>query len=197
MKKWTLEEIEILKDNYGQSSKKELSVLLSGRTWGTSQVKASKLKLSFYGTPEQRLWRQVDKNQNHECWNWTGLCSLKGYGRIGINKKIIRTHRFSWEIHFGKIPKDLYVLHTCDNRKCVNPKHLFLGTQQDNMNDKINKNRQSKGEDRPSAKLTKDQVKEIRNLKDKFSQREIAKIFNVTHGTIGYIYRNKTWKHVI
>ncbi len=85
MKKWTLEEIEILKDNYGQSSKKELSVLLSGRTWGTIQVKASKLKLSFYGTPEQRLWRQVDKNQNHECWNWTGLCSLKGYGRIGIN----------------------------------------------------------------------------------------------------------------
>ena len=83
----------------------------------------------------------------------------------------------------------MYVLHRCDNPKCVNPSHLFLGNQQDNIKDKINKNRQS-------SKLTISQVKQIRNFKGKFTQKEIAKMFDVDSSTAGYIHRNKIWRHV-
>jgi hypothetical protein len=78
-------------------------------------------------------------NESSSCWNWTGGKNDKGYGRLG-NKY---AHRISWEIHNGKkIPEGMFVCHHCDNPSCVNPSHLFIGTQKDNMRDMINKNRQ-------------------------------------------------------
>ena len=200
-KKWTLKEIEILKNNYKNKSKDDLLFLLKSRTWNAIQIKASELQLTFDKrklTPEQRFWQQVDKKQNNLCWNWIGYYNKNGYGKIKINRKMISTHRFCWKIHFGEISKDLCVLHTCDNPRCVNPNHLFLGTQQDNIKDMILKNRQyhPKGENNCKAKLTSYQVKQIRLFcnQKKLTQTQIGKMFNVNNPTISKIKNNKTWK---
>lgn len=149
----------------------------------------------------ERFWRKVDRKQKNDCWNWIGSKIRTGYGQFKSNKKIVLAHRFSWELHFGKIPQNKpCVLHHCDNPKCVNPRHLFLGTQADNVEDMINKGRDNKarqkGEDNANHKLTVSQIKEIRSLKGKLTQKEIAKMFNVYHTTIEKIHNNKTWKHV-
>lgn len=84
------------------------------------------------------FWKKVKKTRT--CWEWTAK-KVYGYGYLGLNGKSIRAHRFSWELANGKIPPELFVLHKCDNRKCVKPSHLFLGTQKDNIQDAISKNR--------------------------------------------------------
>lgn len=201
MKKWTEEELAILIDNYATVSKEFLCDNLLSRTWDTIRKKAQQLELYRdyqRGSPEERFWKYVDKKSDNECWNWLGVCNNKGYGKIKINQKDISAHRFSWELHFGKIPKDLYICHHCDNPPCVNPNHLFLGTSKDNIDDMKNKNRQAKGENNGNSKLTSKQVEEIKRLyyEGKITQIEIAKIFNVAHTTILNINRNKTWKHI-
>jgi len=75
------------------------------------------------------------------CWQWIAASRGNGYGCMKVNRKVIDAHRLSWEIHFGKIPDGLLVCHTCDNKKCVNPAHLFLGTHSDNMQDCLKKGR--------------------------------------------------------
>jgi excisionase family DNA binding protein len=95
-------------------------------------------------TLEGRFWRYVEKSDG--CWQWTGAANPKGYGNIGRGKGLgtAKAHRVSWELHFGPIPPGLYVCHACDNPPCVRPDHLFLGTAQDNNNDKIAKGRDRK-----------------------------------------------------
>jgi hypothetical protein len=86
-----------------------------------------------------RLWDRVDTTG--ECWEWQGALYPAGYGIIGLDGGSHATHRLSWEIVNGPIPDGLFVCHKCDNRKCVRPDHLFLGTQKDNMRDMIAKGR--------------------------------------------------------
>lgn len=86
----------------------------------------------------KRFWNKVQKTET--CWNWTGA-KRKGYGVIKIDKKSIATHRLSYVMHKGQIPKGLLVCHSCDNPSCVNPDHLFLGDYSDNMLDAIDKDR--------------------------------------------------------
>src|SRR5678809_2256 len=106
---------------------------------------------------EERFWEKVDKNgpiPDHcpelgPCWVWTGIISSTGYGVLGVNKRTIKTHRVSYEFVNGPIPEGpgfhgTCVLHKCDNRICVNPEHLFIGSINDNVLDKIQKGRQSK-----------------------------------------------------
>jgi len=90
-----------------------------------------------------RFYRKINKKTGKtKCWNWTGSLA-RGYGNIRVNGTLIGAHRLSYMLHKGDIPKGLLVCHTCDNPNCVNPDHLFLGTQSDNMKDASNKGRLS------------------------------------------------------
>ena len=89
--------------------------------------------------PSKRFWARV--NRTDDCWLWTGWKDWGGYGILTVKDKNIKAHRFSWELFFGPIPLGLKVLHKCDVRLCVNPDHLFLGTNLDNSRDMVNKGR--------------------------------------------------------
>jgi len=147
---------------------------------------------------QKRFFSKFQKGSINECWNWMGCKNKKGYGYLGICGKNIRAHRFSYELHKGAIPKGLLVCHTCDNPSCVNPKHLWLGTNFDNMRDMVLKKRTSKkhGEQHHRSKLTKQQVEEIRNLYNLhiYSLREISIKFNTAFQNIWFICKGKSWK---
>jgi hypothetical protein len=99
-----------------------------------------------------------------------------------------------WELHFGPIPKGLSVLHHCDEPSCINPFHLFLGTQAENMADATQKDRVSRGKDRWNVKLTAAKVRMIRNSRE--PQTLIARRFNVCQGTVSAILRRRIWRYV-
>lgn len=153
-------------------------------------------------TLEDRFWLKVNKTDT--CWLWTGARKESGHGVIGLGKReqgLVRAHRLSWTIHNGNIPKGMLVCHKCDNPPCVNPDHLFLGSQLDNVRDCIQKGRKIDppykfGEGIGNHKLSEKEVLEIRELGNWFTQRELGKIYKVTHCTVGYILRRKIWKHL-
>lgn len=123
-----------------------------------------------------------------------------GYANLRVNRKSIKAHRFSWELHNGPIPDGLKVLHKCDVRHCVNPDHLFLGTIKDNVDDMIQKGRKVilKGQDNPRAKLTNNQVLQIKEeLKTEKRHADIAKEYGVSKSLVGMIHQNLIWRHVL
>jgi len=163
---------------------------------------------------KRSFWKKVSVVEG-SCWIWTGAIHGTGYGIICINGRHTSPHRVSWLIHNGDIPDDLICCHRCDVRACVNPAHIFLGTQADNMNDKADKgrcnpacgdrngsrtrpDRLARGEANPRAKLTEDKVRKIRDIYalGKTSGRRIAKSFGVCPDVISSILRRKLWAHV-
>lgn len=158
-----------------------------------------------YCDPVIRFWRQTDKDgPNHpklgKCWTWLGCCKGRGYGLLRVGRKKIKSHRFAYTLLVGKIPDGLHVLHSCDNKKCVNPAHLFLGTNDDNVADKVKKNRQVKGEKSRGAILTATQVLEIRNRYRYMSRKHgciaISRDYGVNDATVYSVVTRATWKHV-
>ena len=139
-----------------------------------------------------RFWDKVDKTDG--CWNWQASTTRGGYGQFKLNGKMWKAHRFSWTLHNGQIPDALFVCHTCDNPKCVNPKHLFLGTPQDNMTDKKNKGRAPSRAENGNAKLTEGCVDRIRDMiRIGVSMRKIAEHFGVGATQIRRIRDAEAW----
>jgi hypothetical protein len=164
-------------------------------------------KRLFYGRPidgpmkyeigiHERLKSKIVENKSTGCHEWTG-CTTGGYGQIEHNGKLDYTHRIAWKLLHGEIPDGLHVLHKCDNRKCVNPKHLFLGTHQDNIRDMIEKNRQARGSKCGSAILHENDISQIRKrFANGNSNKLIGIYFGVAPKTISNIKTGVTWKHV-
>jgi hypothetical protein len=145
--------------------------------------------------PEARFWPKVAIGPG--CWIWTGKVRKNGYGAIQINGRGGYAHRFSWELHFGAIPKGHSVCHTCDNPACVRPDHLFVGTTADNNSDMWRKDRGRHGEHHPCSKLTAEDVREIRRLVAAGVRRsEIADRFGITRNHLVKIASGRSWKRV-
>lgn len=154
----------------------------------------------------ERFWAKVSKSAG--CWEWTAATNASGYGVFGNQKDNaalgipVLAHRVSWEWSFGSIPTGLFVCHRCDNRKCVNPTHLFLGTALDNNRDCLAKGRNSlvraKGSRHGRAKLHETDVAEIRRrIAEGESQKVIAESFGVNYRTISNIKTGVGWAHVM
>lgn len=141
---------------------------------------------------EEFFWRNIKKTDS--CWLFMGCKNNQGYGRMSIKCKNMAAHRFSWNVHFGTIPINMFVLHKCDIRNCVNPEHLFLGTHEDNMKDMAHKGRQIPG----NRKLELLEIKSIKNL-IKSGERNyvIAKKFNMDASTISNIRHGKHWSNIL
>ncbi len=146
---------------------------------------------------EIRIERFISRSADPDgCWLWTGaLCY--GYGMIYSNAvhNVIRVHRWIWEREHGPIPNGLLVCHHCDVRRCCNPQHLFLGTNTDNLRDMAAKGRSTYGTKNKGAKLTADQVLEIRALTS-YTYQKLADVFGVSRVTIKRIKRRRTWTRI-
>lgn len=164
-------------------------------------------------TNEARFWTRVDKSGpihpvlGTACWLWTAGKSRGGYGEMKVAKGVdAYAHRLSWGIAFGEIPPGMWVLHRCDNPTCVNPQHLFLGTQTDNMRDAVRKRRHVSGfminrpvgERHGSAKMIESDVVEIRRLAASgIGSAEIAQRIGISRQAVRGVVSGRSWRHVV
>lgn len=150
------------------------------------------------------LGRQISPREKFEtkfrvspgCWNWLFCLDSKGYGQFLTNGRAITAHRFSYEIYCGEIHSGLFVLHSCDNRRCVNPDHLRLGTHADNMRDLCARGPSNLGAGEKSAnsKLTEAQVRDI--YADPRAQKVIAAEYGVSKMAVSSIKTKRSWRHI-
>jgi hypothetical protein len=163
-----------------------------------------------------RFWSKVDKSDNADaCWVWIAGTSKAGYGRFSWHYRNMHAHRIGYELSVGEIPDGLWVLHSCDNPRCVNPSHLFLGTRQDNIDDMNNKGRgvrlsgeqhgmrahperAARGSLHGRAKLTESDVLLIRQrfAAGGVSQAQLAREAGIGATTMFHILARHTWQHI-
>jgi hypothetical protein len=158
---------------------------------------------------ERRLWAHVSPEPNTGCWLWTRSCHPGGYGQVQIRgylNRPIGTHRAAWIATHGPIPAGAFVCHKCDNRLCVNPDHLFLGTHAENMADMAAKGRSLsalrfarnvRGERHPDAKLNEGTVREIRARHEAGETYAVlALAYGVSKPTVAHACQRRSWAHV-
>lgn len=148
-----------------------------------------------------RFWSKVDMSNREGCWEWQGAISKNGYGSFGLNGRAQTASRLAYWIANGEYPGKQFVLHKCDNRKCVNPAHLYLGDVKQNSKDMVDRGRwrggDSSGSKNGNAKLTEADIVEIRKLiAAGYNNKQIAKTFGVTHQMISKIRLGHFWKKV-
>jgi hypothetical protein len=161
---------------------------LAGNGVGPS---GSKCGASMRQTLEERFFAKIAKNENG-CHEWTGHIMPNGYGQMHKDGKTAYAHRVAYDLAFGAVAG--FVLHHCDNRKCVNPEHLFVGTHDDNMQDMVAKSRHAFGDKNGRRKLSAEQVRSIRS--EIGLHREIAAKYGVTPSLVSMIRSGRIWRDV-
>jgi HNH endonuclease len=145
--------------------------------------------------PRQCFEENYIPEPNSGCWIWTGTRGPRhGYGQIRVNGAVYGAHRLSYELNIGPIPDGLHVLHKCDNRLCVNPDHLYAGTQADNGRDMRERNRSLTGARNHATKLNEDAVRAIRA--SDLTNTELADVYGVTRQAIQRVRLGLSWGHV-
>lgn len=147
---------------------------------------------------DQALFDRLFNNTaclDNGCIKWLGGCAPNGYGKIKYKGQTLSTHRVSFQLCKGEIPDKLWILHSCDYRPCINPKHLFLGDAKINKHDSMQKDRHAYGESHGNSKLSCEDVQNIRELlrEETLTQEMIAQRFGVTQPTINWIKFNRHW----
>lgn len=149
-------------------------------------------------TIEDRFWEKVDIRTESECWEWIASKRSGGYGQFSICGKGFKSNRVAYRIAYGPFDESLFVLHKCDNRGCVNPAHLFLGTHKENMSDMVKKKRAASGENHGRATLSEKDVVDIVELYNsgQHTHNSIAAIYDVDAPAIYKILNGRTWSRV-
>lgn len=147
---------------------------------------------------KEKFLQRVGRTNKKGCHIWVGHVSKNGYGKINLSSKVHLAHRIAYSLYKGPIPKGKLVCHSCDNRRCVNPKHLFLGTHKDNSEDMVSKGRQVKGEKNGRCLLTEKQVREIKKkyIPRKYSIYKLGKEYGISPQHVHYIVSGRYWRHV-
>lgn len=141
-----------------------------------------------------RFIAKVERIPFSTCHWWVGAVGGSRYGNFWNGDAYVNAHRYAYQVYVGEIPDGLHVCHSCDNRLCVNPNHLWLGTCADNMRDKVEKGRQRPGEEHPAAKITRADVDFIRSSVGVIPQKALAKEFGLVRQTVSDIQRGRIWQ---
>jgi hypothetical protein len=178
-----------------------------------NNYRATKRKAELAASADERFWAKVNKSGPDDCWEWAGYCRPPShYGQVSYKGTLWSAHRLSWFLTHGPIPDGLWVCHHCDNPRCVNPAHLFLGTPHENFLDAAQKGRMASGpehgmnrhperrthgERNGCSRLTSGQVLEIRSLfGNGAGYRELATRYGVSDSCIRSVAHRVTWRHI-
>lgn len=179
----------------GQSASKRLTVHMHDGEGSTTIPSGSRAKRpEMRGqTLEQRFSEKIVIAESG-CHEWTGCLAENGYGMLHLDGRTAYAHRVAFEMAHGPIPSGGQIMHSCDNRRCVNPEHISLGSFRENMADMVSKSRQALGIKNAHAKLTEEEVKLIRSLNG--TNAAVAKRFKVSASLVSLIRNRRNWKHV-